>query len=96
MFPESQFRMFSMKHHKRSVTTLLRDASREDNEVAILAWVAYAMTPLSIQVLEAAVIGMHTNSSSLAAYSENKSFFHDESIRAHFGASVDDIDDVVS
>ncbi|CAH0043086.1 unnamed protein product [Clonostachys rhizophaga] len=47
-------------------------------------------------VLEAAVTGMHTSSNSLAACSENKSFFDDESIRAHFGASIDVIDDTVS
>ncbi|VUC34820.1 unnamed protein product [Clonostachys rosea] len=76
-------------------TTLVRAAFREDYDVAILAWVSHAMTPLSIQALEAAVTVMLTDSNSLAECSENKPFLNDDSIRANLGTLVDVIDDTV-
>ncbi|CAI6057675.1 unnamed protein product, partial [Clonostachys chloroleuca] len=73
-------------------TTLIQTAFRDDHDKAILAWVAYAKRPLSLEQLEMAVAVMVTNANNLSECNKQKASLDSDSIHEKLGALIDIID----
>uniref|UniRef100_A0A0B7JWK8 Nephrocystin 3-like N-terminal domain-containing protein n=1 Tax=Bionectria ochroleuca TaxID=29856 RepID=A0A0B7JWK8_BIOOC len=73
-------------------TTLIQTAFKDDHDKAILAWVAYAKKPLTLEELEMAVAAMVTNANSLSECNKQKASLDSDSIHEKLGALIDIID----
>uniref|UniRef100_A0A8H7N9Q8 NACHT domain-containing protein n=1 Tax=Bionectria ochroleuca TaxID=29856 RepID=A0A8H7N9Q8_BIOOC len=68
---------------------LIQAAFKDDHDKAILAWVAYAKRPLSLEELEMAVAVMVTSANSLSECNRQKASLDSDSIHEKLGALID-------